>query len=215
MTADGVPPWARPVLEALREFVRASDFPVNQPFHGICQRATSAITAALASDAGTREPPPRGLRAMTEEEMAACEAVAAPEGEPFFHKLGCPKISGRGMAAHCTCPPDRERPEQTPAAESTTNAPETSTSLVHAAPDAELDRLLCSMLSASYDHARGHDHGDPLSCAQCQQWVEDVHAHVARREREARDNARAAAYAEITVRRDNERRAKEAPDAHP
>ncbi len=53
--------------------------------------------------------------------------------------------------------------------------------------DAELDRLLNDMQAACYDHAKGYDHGNPLDCAQCQRWVQAVHAHVAQVKREARE----------------------------
>lgn len=46
------------------------------------------------------------------------------------------------------------------------------------APDAELERLLGAMQSACYDHAKGYDHGFPMDCEACRNWLQTIHAHV-------------------------------------
>ena len=208
--SNGVPPVLRPVLEALVELAYA---PLdNEQTAAAWNRIGEACEAALAPDAGTAELPQRGLRAMTEEEMAACEA-AAPEGEPFFHRLGCPQISGRGTAAHCTCPPDRPKQstggtdgmdaaqlaEQDGAGEgqrADVSVPlrdvdadvATADPAVAPAPDAELDRLLAEYYRAI---VRYGDQPGPLRHDQMLDAKSAIHAHVEKVKREARAGRRA------------------------
>lgn len=190
---EGVPPWARPVLEELRGFADAawrglaSQDRVTAAWAGAMR---DAITAALAADAGTPVGERAAWEARTHHEPSEAALAAASakfaRPDPWPHICNHRALHQAVIAAYAVDFPALST-APTPSA-----APETSTSLVDAAPDAELDRLISEYGRA---HARAVEllswPNDTLQCRAT------IHAHVEKVKREARAAGERAATGEV------------------